>query len=483
MTVKASTRETGLDLQGRAFRQLIGGELVAGSTTQTVIDPATEEIIATAPVASTDQVNAAVAAAASAFEQWKVTPLAQRAAVIRSIADAIESRRDEIATIVTLENGKPIDAAQADIDASLEWSRHVADFVIEPEVLRDDQGSRIEVHHRPVGVVAAIIPWNFPFFQTIYKLAPALLAGNTVVIKPAPTTPLNACLIAEIVQPLVPAGVVNVVGDAGEVGPQLAAHQDVAKVSFTGSTASGRKVMESGSPTLKKIVLELGGNDSAIVMEDADVSAVAKDIFSWAYVNTGQVCINIKRIMVPGSLYEEFATKFADLAKTAKIGHGLDPATELGPIQNRRQYEAVKTFLAKAHQDGTVIAGGAVVDGPGYFVQPTVVRDVAPASTLVNEEIFGPIRSLIRYDDVEEAIRRANDTQYGLGNSVWGTNVAEARKVAERLESGTVWVNTHFSLSPDVPFGGWKQSGVGVEFGREGILEFTRQQVVNVKKT
>lgn len=224
------------------------------------------------------------------------------------------------------------------------------------------------------------------------------------------------------------------------------------------------------------------GNDSAIVMADADVRAVAKDIFSWAFKNTGQVCINIKRIMVPGSLYEEFATEFADLAKATKVGHGLDQDTELGPIQNSRQYEAVKAFLDKARQDGTVIAGGSVIEGPGYFVQPTVVRDVAPGSALINEEVFGPIRSLIRYDDVEDAIRRANDTHYGLGNSVWGTNIEDARSVAERLESGTVWVNTHFALAPDVPFGGWKQSGVGVEFGREGVLEFTRQQVMNVKK-
>ena len=478
-----STGVAARDLRGRAFRQLIGGELVEGATTQPVIDPATEEVIATAPVASASQVDAAVAAAAGAFEAWRATPLADRAAVVRAIADAIEARREEIATIVTLENGKPIDNARGDVDDSLTWARHVADFVIEPEVLRDDEAARIEVHHRPVGVVAAIIPWNFPFFQTIYKLAPALLAGNTVVIKPAPTTPLNACLIAEIVQPLVPPGVVNVVGDAGEVGPQLTVHPDVAKVSFTGSTASGRKVMASGSPTLKKIVLELGGNDSAIVLADADVPAVAKDIFSWAFKNTGQVCINIKRIMVPGSLYEEFAEEFADLAKATKVGHGLDQDTELGPIQNSRQYEAVKTFLEKAHQDGTVIAGGSLIEGPGYFVQPTVLRDVAPESSLIHEEVFGPIRSLIRYEDVEEAIQQANDTHYGLGNSVWGTNVEEARRVAERLESGTVWVNTHFALQPDVPFGGWKQSGVGVEFGREGVLEFTRQQVMNVKKS
>lgn len=467
----------------RQFRQLIAGELVDGAATQPVIDPATEGVIATTPIADAAQVEQAVSAAAEAFRSWSSTPVEHRAEVVRAIADAIEERREEIATVITLETGKPIEAARGDVDLSLTWAREAAKFRFEPDVIRDNDDERIEIYHRPLGVVAAIVPWNFPFFQTIYKLAPALMAGDSIVIKPSPTTPLNAMVLAEIVQPLVPAGVVSILGDAGEVGPLLTAHPAIAKVSFTGSTAAGRKVMESGSATLKKIVLELGGNDAAIVMPDADVSTAAEGIFSWAFMNTGQVCINIKRIFVPSNLYEEFAAEFAKLARNVKVGPGIDPDTELGPIQNARQYEQTKAYLEQARRDGSVIAGGRVIDGPGYFVEPTVVRDISDDSSLIREETFGPIRSLLRYDDIDEAVARANDTMYGLGNSVWGTDIEKAAAIAARLESGTVWVNTHFALSPDVPFGGWKQSGIGAEFGRDGNMEFARHQVVNVKKS
>lgn len=470
------------NLLGRQFRQLIAGELVDGATTQPVIDPATEEVIASAPVADLAQAEQAVSAATKAFRSWSVTPVEDRANVVRAIADAIEERREELATLITLETGKPIETARGDVDLSLTWARETAGFRFEPDVIRDNDEERIEIHHRPLGVVAAIVPWNFPLFQTIYKLAPALMAGDSIVIKPSPTTPLNAMVLAEIIQPLVPAGVVSILGDAGQVGPFLTAHPDVAKVSFTGSTAAGRKVMESGAATLKKVVLELGGNDAAIVMPDAHVPTVAEGIFFWAFMNTGQVCINIKRIFVPSSLYEEFAAEFARLARNVKLGPGIDPNTELGPIQNARQYEQVKAYLEQAKRDGNVIAGGGVIDGPGYFVQPTVVRDISDDNSLIREETFGPIRSLLRYEDIDEVVARANNTMYGLGNSVWGTDVDDAATVAARLESGTVWVNTHFALSPDVPFGGWKQSGIGAEFGRDGNLEFARRQVINVKK-
>lgn len=466
----------------REFSQLIGGNLVPGASTQVVVDPATGEGFAAAPVADADQVNTAVEAAAVAFEQWQHTTMGERAEVVLRIADAIEARREELATVITLETGKPIDAARGDVDLALIWARDTATVRVDVEIRRDDSESLVELRYRPLGVVAAIVPWNFPFFQTLYKLAPALLAGNVVVIKPSPTTPLNACLLAEIVAPLVPAGVVSVLGDSGEVGPLLTAHPAVAEVSFTGSTAAGRKVMAAGAETLKKVVLELGGNDAAIVLDDADVKKVAKGVFDWAFMNTGQVCINIKRIFVPDSLYDEFVDEFAALAERAQVGPGIDPNTQFGPIQNARQFETVKSYLETARRDGKIVAGGEVVDGPGYFVRPTVVCDIEDDSALVREETFGPIRPLLRYADLEDAIARANDTAYGLGNSVWGTDIERATEVAGRLDSGTVWVNTHFALSPDVPFGGWKASGIGAEFGREGILEFMRLQVVNVNR-
>jgi aldehyde dehydrogenase (NAD+) len=257
----------------------------------------------------------------------------------------------------------------------------------------------------------------------------------------------------------------------------------VRKVSFTGSTAVGKAVMAASSETMKRVTLELGGNDAAIVMDDADIPTVARGIFDWAFHNCGQVCINIKRIYAPASIHDAFCEEMAELARSTKVGPGIDPETEMGPIQNAKQFEAVKALLRGAHRDGEVISGGEVIDGPGYFVQPTLVRDISDDSSLVRQETFGPIRSILRYDDLEDAIERANATPYGLGNSVWGTDVERAAAVAARLESGTAWVNTHFALSPDVPFGGRKESGLGVEFGLDGVNEFTDIQVVNVAKS
>ena len=466
----------------RRYAMLLDGELVDGASSIPVVDPATEEIIAHAPAADASQLEQAVASAKAAFDGWKNVAHAERVALIHRIADAIEARREEIARIITLEVGKPIAAARADVDLSLMWARQVAGVELKPDVLQDDEQAYVEVQYKPIGVVAAIIPWNFPFFQTVYKLVPALLTGNTVVIKPAPTSPLNAMLLGEILHGILPPGVVNIVGDDGSLGPRLSSHPDVGKVSFTGSTAAGRQVMASGAPTLKRIVLELGGNDAAIVLDDADVESAARGIFTWAFMNSGQVCINIKRIYVPDALYDRFCDEFAKLARSAVVGHGLDEKTEYGPIQNQRQYEAVLRSLDVARRDGTVIAGGEPTEGKGWFVPPTVVRDIDEASPLVREETFGPIRSILRYSSIDDALRRANDTQYGLGGSVWGKDIERATRIAARLESGTTWVNTHFALAPDIPFGGRKQSGLGVEFGLDGIHEFTDRHVIHVAR-
>lgn len=469
----------------KQFRQLIDGTLLPGSATQPVINPSTGETFATAPVATPHEVDQAVAAAKRAFATWRHSSITERAAVIHELINTIEDRYEEIAEIIALEVGKPIVGSRADVDFALIWARGVVNeqqHLLEPTLVRDTETEFVEIHHNPAGVVAAIVPWNFPFFQTMYKVVPALLTGNTMVIKPSPTSPLNCMLLAEMIAPLVPAGVVNIVGDGGEVGPQLSAHPDVDVVSFTGSTAVGRRVVESGASSLKRVVLELGGNDAAIVMDDADIEKAADGVFTFAFTNTGQVCINIKRILVPRSIFDEFAEAFADRARKAVVGNALDPATELGPIQNARQFETVKSYLEVAKRDGTIIAGGNVIDGAGYFVEPTVVTNVDPNSSLINEETFGPVRTLIPYDDIDDAIALVNNTQYGLGNSVWGSDIDRAKAVAEQLESGTVWVNNHFVLAPDVPFGGLKQSGLGVEFGTEGLLEFTSTQVINVTK-
>ncbi|MFE4545116.1 aldehyde dehydrogenase family protein [Arthrobacter sp. NPDC056727] len=481
MTLQTDPALTTIDLSARTFKQLIDGRLLEGASSQPVIDPATGEAFAVAPVANETQANEACLAAERAYVGWQKTTHGDRTHILEQIAVRIEERRQEIAQIITLENGKPIAEAEGDVDAAVTWLRHFNSLRLDPQVLREDQQSRVEIHRKPLGVVLGIIPWNFPFFQTIYKLAPALLAGNTIVLKPAPTTPLNAMIVAEIVHDLVPAGVVNVVGDGGDIGPFLSAHPTIAKVSFTGSTAAGRKVMATGD-TVKRVVLELGGNDAAVVLDDADIPAVAKDIFEKAFWNTGQVCINIKRIYVHASQYDEFCTELARHAEKAKIGPGMNRDNEFGPLQNVRQLQAAKAALAIAARDGKIIAGGNVIDQPGYFVELTVVRDIDETSPLVSEETFAPIRSVLKYDNIDEVIERANRTDYGLGNSVWGSDVARATTIARQLESGTVWVNTHSAVAPDVPFGGRKQSGLGVEFGIDGLLEYTDSSVIHIAK-
>lgn len=464
------------------FAQLVDGRMVPGASRTEVIDPATGRGFAYAPVADAGQVDQAVAAAARAFPAWSATDHDERAAVLHRLADAIEARAEEIARLVVREQGKPITESRADVEFSRIWLRHVADWRPDREILRDDDEAFVEIVRRPLGVVAAIVPWNFPFFQTVYKLGPALMTGNTVVVKPAPTTPLNAMLLGEMLCDLVPAGVVNVVGDAGAAGPQLTAHPDVAKISFTGSTASGRAVMAAAAPTLKRVTLELGGNDSAVVLADADVIAAAQGVFTWAFANAGQVCISIKRIYVHRSIHDQFCAELARLAEQVVVGPGLDEQTGMGPIHDSRQFEAVHGYLERARDGGTVVAGGAGLERDGYFVRPTVVRDIDEGDRLVQEETFGPVRSVFAYDDLGEVIGRVNATPYGLGNSVWGTDLDTATSVARRLESGTSWVNQHFALAPDVPFGGRKQSGVGSEFGRDGLAAFTDVQVVNVSR-
>lgn len=471
------------DLKSRSWRMLIDGELVEGADTVPVINPATEEVLAQSPVADEGQVNDAVRAASNAFPAWRDLTPTDRGRYLKEIADAIAERADEFALIVTLEQGKTLEASRGDVDAAIAFTNYFASLRPAPEILRDDEEARIQLRRKPLGVVAAILPWNFPFFQGMYKLAPALLMGNTMVMKPAPTTPLNAMLLGELLRSLLPPGVVNIVGDSGNVGPMLTGHPDVAKISFTGSTVTGKAVMANAVPTLKRVTLELGGNDAAIVLDDVDVPAVAQELFKWAFFNCGQVCINIKRIYAPAAMYDELCDEIARLAKAAKVGDGTDPDTQIGPIQNAKQYDAVRGYLERAREDGTIIAGGNVIDRPGFFVEPTVVRDISDQSPLARQETFGPIRSILKYETVDDAIERANATSYGLGNSVWSNDLGRAMKVADRLESGTTWINQHFAIQPDVPFGGRKQSGIGVEFGTDGINEFTAVHVINMAKT
>src|SRR5665213_866899 len=332
------------------------------------------------------------------------------------------------------------------------------------------------------GVIAAITPWNFPLVLLMIKVAPALLAGNTVVAKPAPTTPLTTLLFGELCADLLPPGVLNVIVDQNDLGGLLTQHPDVAKVAFTGSTATGRKVMASVAGTIKRLTLELGGNDAAIVLDDIDVKAVAAKIFRGAMVNCGQVCLAIKRVYVPDALYEVMCAELVSLASATVVGDGLDAATQMGPLQNKAQFEKVQEFLEDARTHGTIIAGGKVLAREGYFIAPTIVRDLPDDTRLVREEQFGPVLPVLKHSDLDDAISRANSTEYGLGGTVWGADSKRAYAVAQRIASGTVWVNKHLELPPDIPFGGAKQSGFGTEMGQEGLEEFTQSKIINMAK-
>jgi acyl-CoA reductase-like NAD-dependent aldehyde dehydrogenase len=462
------------------FRLLINGRLVAGASTFDVLDPATEQVVAACPRADIEQLNAAVAAAKAAFPGWSGTSLEDRRKLLLKLANALAERTDQFARLLTREQGKPLAHAVGEVAGGVELIKTFVTMDLPAKLLRETERSRIIEHRTPLGVVAAITPWNFPVGILINKVAPALLAGNTVVAKPAPTTPLTTLLFGELCAAILPAGVVNIIADVNDLGSALTSHPDVAKVTFTGSTATGKKVLASTAGTLKRSTLELGGNDAAIVLDDADVAKVAPKIFFGAMINTGQVCLAIKRVYAHESIYDRLCEELAKIADAAVVGNGLDPKTEFGPLQNRTQFERVKALIDDARQTGTIVAGGQISDGPGYFVRPTIVRDIEDDARLVREEQFGPVLPVLRYSELSDAIARVNDSEYGLGGSVWSSDPYRAYLLATRIDSGTVWVNTHLDCPPDIPYGGAKQSGMGMELGQEGLEEFTQCKIVNV---
>ncbi len=468
--------------QPHEFKLLIGGQLVAGASTLDVLNPATGKVLATCPRADRAQLDAAVAAAKAAFPAWSKTSIAKRRELLLQLADAVAARSDELARLLTQEQGKPLPIAVREMKGAVFSIRNYARLDLPVRVLKDDDKGKVVRQQSPLGVVAAITAWNFPMTLTMNKLPPALLAGNTVVLKPAPTTPLTSLVIGEICAGIFPPGVVNVIVDQNDLGQALTTHPDVAKVTFTGSTATGRKVMASAADSVKRVTLELGGNDAAIVLDDADIAAVAPKIFQAAMHNAGQVCIAVKRVYVHESKYEAMCSELAKLASQVVVGNGLDAGTTMGPLQNQGQFEKVKEFIADARQRGTIIAGGEALAGEGYFIPPTIVRDLPDDARLVREEQFGPVLPVLRFTDVDDAIARANSTEYGLGSSVWSADTERAFAVAQQIGSGTVWVNKHLEVPPEGPFGGAKQSGFGCELGQEGLEQFTQTQIIAIAK-
>lgn len=466
----------------QAYKLLIGGNLVDGDSTMDVVNPATEDVITKAPRASEAQLNDAVAAAKAAFPAWAETPIEQRRTVINAIANAIEAEAEDFARLLTQEQGKPLPDATGEVLGTVAFMRYFATLDMPVKVLDDNEGRRVEAHRKPLGVIGAIVPWNFPMILMAFKLPPALLAGNTLVLKPAPTTPLTTLKLAGILKEIVPAGVVNVITDANDLGAPLTAHPDIRKVSFTGSTATGAKVMEGAAKLLKRVTLELGGNDAGIVLDDVNPKEAAPQLFQSAFQNSGQVCIAMKRLYVHESIYDEMCAELAKLAEDAIIGDGLEQGTQLGPLQNKMQYDKVKDLIEDARGSGNIIAGGTTPDQKGYFIRPTIVRDIEDGTRLVDEEQFGPVLPVIKYSDADDAVARANASPYGLGGSVWAKDTDRAYALADKMDAGTIWVNKHAELDPMIPFGGSKMSGVGAELGADGLEEFTQLKIINMAR-
>ncbi len=465
------------------YNMLIGGKLVAGSAKLDVLNPATEEVIASVPDATQADLDAAVAAARKAFPGWAATPIAERKVKLNALGDAIFANLDDFARLLTKEQGKPVAEAQAECMGAGFWLKAFTELDL-PETVNEDSDERISItRHLPLGVVGAIAPWNFPMILAMFKVAPALLAGNTMVLKPSPFTPLSTLKFAELANEILPAGVLNVVTGGDNLGPWMTGHAGFDKISFTGSTATGRRVMASAAPTLKRVTLELGGNDPAIVMPDVDVEKIAEQLFWAAFSNNGQICIATKRMYIHKDVYEPLRDAIVAYAKTVKVGDGSEQGTQIGPINNKPQYERVLDLIQDAKDKGyKFLMGGEKADVPGYFIPITILDNPPEDARIVQEEQFGPVLPLIRFDDYDDVIARANATEYGLGGSVWSKDEEKAYELAQRIQSGTVWVNETQHLSPLAAFGGMKQSGVGVEGGLEGLLEYTNAQTLVRRK-
>ncbi|KPH62609.1 aldehyde dehydrogenase family protein [Novosphingobium sp. ST904] len=461
------------------FKLLVNGELIDGVSTFDVVNPATEDVFAQCPGADEAILNRAVSAAKAALPGWSALSADERAGYINRLADAMEARIEDFARLLTAEQGKPLDQATYEIGGSIYTLRAFAAMRLPEQTLRNENGSTVVEHRTPLGVCASITPWNFPVILLANKLGPCLVMGNTMVSKPAPTTPLTTLLLAELAADILPAGVFNVICDQNELGPLITAHPDIAKVAFTGSTATGKKVMASAAQNVKRVTLELGGNDAAIVLDDVPARIAAQKVYAGAMANAGQICVAIKRAYVPSAMYEEFCDEIAKLADQAVLDDGAKQGSTIGPIQNRMQFEKVRDLIEDAKQRGRVVAGGDVPDRKGFFIPPTVIADLDDDAPLVREEQFGPVLPVLKYDDIEDVIARANDSPYGLGGTVWGADQLRAMDVARRIDAGTVWVNQHLAIDPNIPFRGAKQSGLGTEHGLAGLMEYTQAHIVS----
>lgn len=444
-----------------------------------VVNPATGQAFAQAPALGTDQLDAVFVSAERALRVWKRDDgLRQRA--LLAAADTVAASVSELAPLLTMEQGKPLREAREEILGASAWLRYYAELELSREIIRDDAQGYEEVFRRPMGVVSAITPWNYPVALATWKIAPALRAGNTIVVKPSPYTPLTTLELGRRLRGVFPDGVLNVVAGQDPLGAFIVSHPVPRKVSFTGSTATGKKVAAAASSDLKRITLELGGNDPAIVLGDADVDLIAANLFWGAFTNCGQICLAVKRVYAHTDIYRELVDALAETARSANVDDGLAERAQIGPINNKPQFERIDDLVIDARRHGArPVAGGAALDRDGYFFAPTILDNVSDGIRVVDEEQFGPVLPVISFGDESDAIERANKSQYGLTASVWSADREHAHSVAEQLDTGQVSVNGHGGgVQPHLPFGGHKWSGIGVENGLSGLYGFTELQVI-----
>lgn len=458
-------------------------EIAPTGPSRDILNPATGEVVGSAPVHTVEQLESAVESASAAQASWAALGHARRSELLMEAADAIEANAESLAHLLSLEQGKPLNGPNArfEIGGAVAWLRTAAATPLEDQVVVDDESGHAVLTYRPIGVVGAIGPWNWPVMITIWQIAPALRMGNTVVVKPSEYTPLSVLALIKVMNSVLPAGVLHAISGDREVGARLSSHPAIGKIMFTGSTPTGKAIIRSSADTVKRLTLELGGNDAGIVLPDVDAAAIAGDIFWGAFINTGQTCAALKRLYVHEDVYEDVVQAVAEVARATPMGNGLDENNVLGPLQNKAQFDIVDRLVESAKAAGARVVTGGNPDRtqPGFFYPATIVADVPNDNPLVQEEQFGPALPIIKYSNLDEAIAQANGLEVGLGASVWSSDSGKAREVAARIESGTVWINSHGGVHPMIPFGGAKQSGYGLEFGVEGLKALGQPQIIN----
>jgi len=475
----------------KTYMNFVNGQLVGSERTFESLNPATGEVLGLAPISTAEQVKAAIASARAAQPAWAARPDAERKALMMQVAETIKKNAPYLAEWVTREQGKPlgglgpdqVPGARFEVWGCEVWTQVPASLDLPVEVVFEDDTRRDEVHRKPFGVVAAIAPWNWPLLIAVWQMIPSIRAGNTVVIKPSEYTTIGTLELVRLIGEVLPKGVINTVSGPGEVGSWLVSDPGIDKIMFTGSGPTGAKIAEAAARNMVPTTMELGGNDAAIMLPDADPKAMAMGLFWGAFINMGQTCACAKRLYVHESLFEPTVQALKELAEAMPMGNGMNEGMVMGPIQNKMQYDKVVSLVESAKKAGAnIVCGGAPKGGPGYFYPLTLVTGLKDGDRLVDEEQFGPVLPIIKYSNVEDAIASANRLDAGLGASVWSSDIEKAKQVAGRIQAGTVWINQHGMIHPMVPFGGAKGSGYGVEFGLEGLKSVTRPQVISVKK-